>query len=133
MRQSLVILFLAACGIASGQTPEELIGRLTDPDAAVRRISAEQLGKKKIVAAIPGLRDLIKDKNASVREAATAALIRFGPKGAAVVRLDSVNFEDACEQVYNSTSLTCKTMLLASAESSFTTRMTNRKGSQPLL
>src|SRR5438477_288283 len=52
------------------QTPEDLAQQLKDPQARVRRLAAESLGKQKVEAAIPALAELLNDPEASVREAA---------------------------------------------------------------
>jgi HEAT repeat protein len=71
---------LLACSFAPGQTADELTKRLKDPDATVRRLAAEALGKEKLESAIPALAERLKDSEASVRNAAADALVRIGPK-----------------------------------------------------
>ena len=76
------VLSVLSLSAALAQTPDELIQRLKDPDAKTRRLAAEALGKKKDVAAIPGLVELLNDKDRGVQEAAEEALQRIGPKAA---------------------------------------------------
>lgn len=78
------IVPLALISSTFAQT-EELIQRLKDPEARVRRLAAEALGKQKVEAAIPNLVDLLKDKERSVRDAASEALVKMGPKAVPAV------------------------------------------------
>ena len=80
-------VFLLACAApalllaaARAETPEELIGRLKDPEPRARRLAAEALGKQKVEAAAPALAELLRDSDAGVRGAAADALGRIGPK-----------------------------------------------------
>ena len=65
---------------ATAQTPDELIQRLKQPEARVRRLAAEALGKQKVEDAIPALVELLKDGDREVRAPAGEALERIGPK-----------------------------------------------------
>jgi HEAT repeat protein len=84
MRILYVLLFLGfvpnCTAFAQVPSSDELIKQLQSPEAQVRQVAAEVLGKQKVVAAIPGLEELLKDKESSVREAAGVALVRIGPK-----------------------------------------------------
>ncbi len=54
--------------------PDGVLQMLKDPNANVRKSSAELLGRLHAVAAVSGLRDLLQDPNAEVREAAVQGL-----------------------------------------------------------
>lgn len=73
-----IAFVLCPCAIA--QTPDELVRRLKDPERDVRRLAAEELGKRKVESAIPHLAKILKDGDAAVRKAAANALIQIGPK-----------------------------------------------------
>lgn len=85
-RSSHFVLVISCClsslaiSSAGGQTADELIKRLQDPDAGVRRLAAERLGKQKAEAAIPAIAELLKDRDRAVRNAAAEALVEIGPK-----------------------------------------------------
>src|SRR5262245_5408270 len=71
--------FLLA-SLASGQDLGERQRRLKDPDAKVRRLAAEALGKQKAAETVPALAAVLKDPEAAVRAAAVDALVAIGPK-----------------------------------------------------
>lgn len=75
-----LVSVLCFVSVALPQTPDELVARLKDADAAVRRQAAEALGKQKVEAAIPALAGLLDDQAPEVRRAVGTALGRIGPK-----------------------------------------------------
>lgn len=74
------VAVLALVSSAFAQTQEELIQRLKDPEAQIRRQAAEALGKQRAEAAIAALVEVLKDKKESVRDAAGNALATIGQK-----------------------------------------------------
>ena len=51
-----LLIALAVVCLAAGQSSDELLKQLKDPEARIRWIAAEKLGRKRIKAAIPGAR-----------------------------------------------------------------------------
>jgi HEAT repeat protein len=82
MRQKWLSVASVLCTayFALSQDPDDALGRLRDPDAKVRRLAAEALGKVKSEVAIPALVKLLKDPETSVRLGAADALARIGTK-----------------------------------------------------
>ncbi len=62
-----LLIALAVVCLAAGQSSDELLKQLKDPEARIRWIAAEKLGRKRIKAAIPALGELLKDKDVPVR------------------------------------------------------------------
>jgi HEAT repeat protein len=62
------------------QTPEQLTQQLKNPEARVRRLAAEALGKQRVESASSALAELLKDRDPEVRGAAAEALRRIGAK-----------------------------------------------------
>src|SRR5262245_59696271 len=66
-------------------TPEELVKQLKEPDARVRRLAAEALGKQKVTNAAEALSALLGDEQEAVRAAVADALLQLGEKAVAPV------------------------------------------------
>jgi HEAT repeat protein len=86
-------VLLASSTSVQPPSSEELIKQLKSPEADVRRVAAEALGRDKAVAAIPALAELLKDKEMTVRSSAAIALVRIGPKSAAALG-DALKFPE---------------------------------------
>jgi HEAT repeat protein len=84
---------LLSSAVAQPPASDDLIKQLKSPDADVRRVAAEALGRDKAVAAIPALAELLKDKEAAVRASAAVALVRIGPKSTAALG-DALKFPE---------------------------------------
>jgi len=61
-----------------GEDTESLLGSLTHKNATVRWIAAQEMGKRKVVAAIPELKDLLQDHFSVVKYEAAGALLEMG-------------------------------------------------------
>jgi HEAT repeat protein len=65
-------------GVRSGRATDAIIACLNDPDAVVRRLACEALGRIGSGRAVPDLFEVLDDSSAAVVQAATSAIVSLG-------------------------------------------------------